>query len=132
MAAQFVRLKVEVIVSVFHPGDRARRTTSTIPVVMAAVADPVGSGLVAGHARPGGNVTGLTLMSTERVGKRLQLVRELIPKATRVAMLAYRGYTSATRPYLEQMRAAAQQMGVQLVVQEVNGELPSRTSSLGR
>jgi putative ABC transport system substrate-binding protein len=135
MAAQLVRLKVEVIVTVTTPAtEAARRTTSTIPVVMAAVADPVGSGLVAGHARPSGNVTGLTLMSTELVGKRLQLVRELIPKATRVAVLAYRGYTSATRPYLEAMRAAAQQMGVQLVVQEVNeaGDLPGAFTAMQR
>jgi putative ABC transport system substrate-binding protein len=135
MAAELVRLKVEVIVGVTTPGiEAARRATSTIPIVMAAVADPVGSGLVASIARPGGNVTGLTLMSTELVGKRLQLVRELLPKATRVAVLAYHGYTSATRPYLEQMRAAAQQMGVQLVVQEVKeaGDLPGAFTAMQR
>jgi putative ABC transport system substrate-binding protein len=135
MAAELVRLKVEVIVGVTTPViEVAKRATSTIPIVMAAVADPVGSGLVAGIARPGGNVTGLTLLSTELVGKRLQLVRELLPKATRVAVLSYHGYTSATRPYLEQMRAAAQQMGIQLVVQEVNdaGDLPGAFTAMQR
>ena len=119
LAADLVRLKVEVIVTAAAPTvEAARRATSTIPIVMAAVADPVGSGLVASLARPGGNVTGLTALSTELAGKRLQLARELVSKASRVAVLAYHG-TSATRLFLEQMRAAAQQIGVQLVVQEV-------------
>jgi len=134
LAAELVRLKVEVIVTAADPTiEAARRATSTIPIVMAAVADPVGSGLVTSLARPGGNVTGLTALSTELAGKRLQLVREVVPKATRVAVLAYHG-TSATRLFLEQMRAAAQQMGVQLVVQEVNeaGGLPGAFTTMQR
>jgi len=134
LAAELVRLKVEVIVTAAAPTiEAARRATSTIPIVMAAVADPVGSGLVTSLARPGGNVTGLTALSTELAGKRLQLVREVVPKATRVAVLAYHG-TSATRLFLEQMRAAAQQMGVQLVVQEVNeaGGLPGAFTTMQR
>jgi len=120
LAAELVRLKVEVIVTAAAPTiEAARRATSTIPIVMAAVADPVGSGLVANLARPGGNVTGLTALSTELAGKRLQLVHELVPKVTRVAVLAHHG-TSATPLFLEEMRSAAQQMKVQLVVQEVN------------
>jgi putative tryptophan/tyrosine transport system substrate-binding protein len=119
LSAELVRLKVEVIVGMATPiVEAAKRVTSTIPIVM-VVADPVGSGLVAGLARPGANVTGLSLVSTELAGKKLQLVRELLPKATRVAVLTYHGYTSPSRPYLEQMRAVAQQMGIQLVVQEV-------------
>jgi len=135
LAAELVRLKVEVIVGTATPTiEAARHATSTIPIVMTAVADPVGSGLVAGLARPGGNVTGLSLLSTELAGKKLQMVRELLPKATRVAVLAYHGYTSATRPYLEQMRAAAQQMGIQLVVQEVKeaGDLPGAFTAMQR
>jgi len=134
LAAELVRLKVEVIVTAAAPTiEAARRATSTIPIVMAAVADPVGSGLVTSLARPGGNVTGLTALSTDLAGKRLQLVREVVPKATRVAVLAYHG-TSATRLFLEQMRAAAQQMGVQLVVQEVNeaGGLPGAFTTMQR
>ena len=135
LAAELVRLKVEVIVGVSTPViEAAKRATSNIPIVMAAVADPVGSGLVASLARPGGNVTGLSLLSTELVGKRLQLVRELVPKATRVAVLDVLGYTSASRPYLEQMQAAAQQMGVQLVVHEVKeaGDLPGAFTAMQR
>ena len=134
LAAELVRLKVEVIVTAAAPTiEAARRATSTIPIVMAAVADPVGSGLVTSLARPGGNVTGLTALSTDLAGKRLQLVREVVPKATRVAVLAYHG-TSATRLFLEQMRAAAQQMGVQLAVQEVNeaGGLPGAFTTMQR
>jgi putative ABC transport system substrate-binding protein len=134
LAAELVRLKVDIIVTATTPGiAAAKRATSTIPIVMAAVADPVGSGLVAGLARPGGNVTGMTLMSTELAGKRLQLVRELLPKATRVAVLAHHG-TSATRLFIEQMRAAAQQTGVQLVVQEVSAaeDLPGAFGAMQR
>jgi len=119
LAADLVRLKVDVIVTAAAPTvEAARRATSTIPIVMAAAADPVGSGLVASLARPGANVTGLSALSTELTGKRLQLARELVPKATRVAVLAHRS-TSATSLFLEEMRAAAQHIGVQLVVQEV-------------
>jgi putative ABC transport system substrate-binding protein len=134
LAAELVRLKVEVIVTAVTPAaEAAKRATSTIPIVMPVVGDPVGSGLVASLARPGGNVTGLTLMSTELAGKRLQLVRELLPKATRVAVLAYRG-TSATRLFVEEMRGRAQQMGLQLVVQEVNeaGDLPGAFAAMQR
>jgi putative ABC transport system substrate-binding protein len=134
LAAELVRLKVDVIVAASTlPIEAAKRATSTIPIVMAAVADPVGSGLVTSLARPGGNVTGMTLMSTELVGKKLQLVRELLPKATRVAVLAYRS-ASATPRFLEQMRVAAQQIGVQLVVQEVSGaeDLPGAFATMQR
>jgi len=134
LAAELVRLKVEVIVTVVTPAaEAAKLATSTIPIVMAAVADPVGSGLVASLARPGGNVTGLALLSTELAGKRLQLVREFVPKATRVAVLALRG-TSATKLFVEEMRGRAQQMGIQLVVQEVNeaGDLPGAFAAMQR
>ena len=134
LAAELVRLKVDVIVtSAAPPIEAAKRATSSIPIVMAAAADPVGSGLVSSLARPGGNVTGLTALSTDLAGKRLQLARELVPKATRVAVLAYHG-TAATRLFLEQMRAAAQQLGIQLVVQEVNedGDLPGAFTAMQR
>ena len=134
LAAELVRLKVEMIVGFAAPIiEAARRATSTIPIVM-VVADPVGSGLVASLARPGANVTGLSVVSTELAGKKLQLVREILPRATRVAVLSYHGYASATRPYLEQMRAAAQQMGIQLAVQEVKeaGDLPGAFTAMQR
>jgi putative ABC transport system substrate-binding protein len=134
-AAELVRLKVEVIVAVATPSvEAAKGATTTIPIVMTSSGDPVGSGLVTSLARPGGNVSGLSLLSTELVGKRLQMVRELLPKATRVAVLDVRGYASVTKPYLEQMRAAAQQMGVQLVVHEVTeaGDLPGAFTAMQR
>jgi putative tryptophan/tyrosine transport system substrate-binding protein len=134
LAAELVKLKVEVLVTAAAPTiEAARRATSTIPIVMAAVADPVGSGLVASLARPGGNVTGLTALSTELAGKRLQLMGELVPKISRVAVLAYHG-TSVTRFFLEEMRAAAQHMKIQLVVQEVNesADLPPAFAAMQR
>ncbi len=136
LAKELVLLKVNIIVASSTPTiEAAKRATSTIPIVMVAVADPVGSGLVDGLARPGGNVTGLSLMSTDLAGRRLQLVRELLPKATRVAVLTYRGYTTPSKAYLEQMRAAAKQMGLLLVVQEVNeagDDLPGAFAAVER
>jgi len=129
LAAELVRLKVDVIVTAAAPAiEAARRATSSISIVMAAAA-----GLVASLAHPGANVTGLTALSTDLAGKRLQLARELVPKVTRVAVLAHHG-TSATRLFLEEMRAAAQQIGVQLVVQEVNeaGDLPGAFTTMQR
>ena len=120
MAAALVQLKVDVIVT--HAGlppAAAKRATSTIPIVTAATADPVGQGLVASLARPGGNLTGLSMLSTDLTGKRVQLLREFVPKATRVAVLAMKG-TPATPLLLAQIRTVAQQMGVTLVVQEIN------------
>jgi putative tryptophan/tyrosine transport system substrate-binding protein len=134
LAADLVRLKVEIIVAAGGPSiEAAKRATSTIPIVMAAVADPVGLHLVDSIARPGGNVTGLTLMSTELAAKKLQLLREFLPKATRVAILSG-GSVSAMSLYLEQMRAAAQQMGIQLFVQEVGeaGQLPAAFAAMQR
>ena len=96
-----------------------KRATSTIPIVMAASADPVGAGVVASLARPGGNVTGVTGNSAEVAGKRLQLLREVVPKANRVAALIWKDSITKLL-FLEQTRAAAQRIGITLVVQEVN------------
>ena len=80
LAAELVRLKVDVIVTSGTPIVLAtKRTTSVIPIVFAAAADPLGGGLVASLARPGGNVTGLSLQSTDLAGKRLELLREVVP-----------------------------------------------------
>jgi len=120
IAAALVQLKVDVIVtSAGLPPAAAKRATSTIPIVTAATADPVGQGLVASLARPGGNLTGLSMQSTDLTGKRVQLLREIVPKATRVAVLAMKG-TPATPLLLAQMRTVTQQMGLTLIVQEVN------------
>src|SRR3990172_7720715 len=80
LAADLVRLKVDIIVASATPVIQAAKdATRTIPIVMAAAGDPIATGLVASLARPGGNITGLTLLSTELAGKRLQLIKELVP-----------------------------------------------------
>ena len=88
LAAELVRLKPDVIVTPGTPASvAAKQATSTIPIVFAGVADAVGAGLVANFARPGGNITGLTGISAELGGKRLELLKEVTPKASRVAVL---------------------------------------------
>jgi len=88
LAAELVRLKPDVIVTPGTPASvAAKQATSTIPIVFAGVADAVGAGLVADFARPGGNITGLTGISAELGGKRLELLKEVAPKASRVAVL---------------------------------------------
>jgi putative ABC transport system substrate-binding protein len=87
LAAELARLKVEVIVTHTTPGSRAaKQATSTIPIVTATVGDPVGSGLIATLARPGGNLTGLSIVSPEITAKRLELIRETLPRIRRVAL----------------------------------------------
>jgi putative ABC transport system substrate-binding protein len=88
LAADLVRLKPDVIVTPTTPASlAAKQATSTIPIVFASVADAVGAGLVANLARPGGNITGLTSISAELGGKRLELLKGIAPKASRVAVL---------------------------------------------
>jgi putative ABC transport system substrate-binding protein len=94
---ELVRLKVDVIVTSATPAVRAAmRATNTIPIVFAAAADPVGTGIVPNLAHPGGNVTGMSLRSTDLAQKRLQLLRELLPGVTRVAVLGLRGPDAAS------------------------------------
>jgi putative ABC transport system substrate-binding protein len=88
LAAELVGLKVDVIYAfTTSPALAARQATTTIPIVFSGVGDPVGTGLVANLAHPGGNVTGLSVLATELSGKRLEMLREIIPTASRVAML---------------------------------------------
>jgi len=88
LVAELVRLKVDVIVaSGITATQAAQQATKTIPIVMAGVNDPIASGLVTSVARPGGNITGLSLTAPELVGKQLQLLREVVPKVSRVAVL---------------------------------------------
>jgi putative ABC transport system substrate-binding protein len=88
LAAELVRLKVDVIITSGDNGTRAvQKATTTIPIVMPNVGDPVEQGFVKSLARPGGNITGLTTISAELSGKRLELIKELFPKASLVAVL---------------------------------------------
>src|SRR5262245_18038950 len=114
LAAELVRLKVDIIVSSGPTSThQAKKATSTIPIVMAFDDDPVGSGLVASLARPGGNITGLSTLSPELTGKQLELLKETIPKLSRVAVLG-----TSTRPGtaqgLTETELAAGALGVRL------------------
>ena len=121
LAANLVLFKVDVIVAVGDPAiDAARHATSTIPIVMVASDDPVGSGLVASLARPGGNLTGLSALSPELSGKRLELLREAIPGASRVAVLVNPA-DPAKAFDVRDIQTTAQALGVQLQTMEVRG-----------
>ena len=88
LAAELVRLKVDVIVTAGPASTRsAKEATATIPIVMANDDDPIGTGFVASLARPGGNITGLSTLSPEISGKQLELLKEIVPKLSRVAVL---------------------------------------------
>ena len=114
LAAELVRLKVEVIVAVTGLATQAaQQATRTIPIVMLLVADPVGSGLVASLARPGGNVTGLTGMSPDLVGKQFQLLKGVVPEVSRVAILRHPD-NAASPALLREAEAAARILGVRL------------------
>jgi putative tryptophan/tyrosine transport system substrate-binding protein len=118
LAAELVRLKVDVIVAQGPPApEAAQRATSTIPIVMTVHQDPVGSGLVASLARPGRNVTGLSVLTTELVGKRLQLLKEAVPGISRVAVLWDPTHPTAALQ-LREAEVAARSLKVQLQVLE--------------
>ena len=88
LAAELVKLKVDVIVTRgTNAGLAAKHTTSAIPIVMASGGDPVEAGLVASLARPGGNITGMNSLSPELIGKRLELLKDVVPKLARVGVL---------------------------------------------
>ncbi len=114
LAADLVRLKVDVIVTAVSPDAvAAQKATRVIPIVMAAAPDPVAIGLVESLARPGGNITGLSQMSLELAGKRLELLKEMIPSLSRVAVLWNAQGTASTVGWKE-IQQPARQLGVQL------------------
>jgi len=113
-AAELVRLKVDIIVTSLTPTAlAAKQATSDIPIVMAAAGDPVQTGLVASLTRPGGNVTGISAASADIAGKSLELVREVIPTARRVAVLAVQSDAFA-RPFLEQVTEGAKALNFEV------------------
>ena len=113
-AAELVRLEPDVIVAHFTPAAvAAKAATTTIPIVMAPAGAPVETGLVTSLARPGGNVTGLSSMAAEFGGKRLDLLRQVVPNLSRVGVLAL-STNPFTRPFLSDMDTAATSTGVQL------------------
>jgi putative ABC transport system substrate-binding protein len=119
IAAELVALKVDVIVTDgVATALAAKRTTSVIPIVFAVAGDPIGTGLVASLARPGGNVTGLSNQAADLAAKRLELVREVIPNLRRLAVMAYAGYPGAVLEVSE-IQAAARALGVDVAVFEI-------------
>jgi len=121
LVADLVRLPVDVIVAVAASVATVKRTTSTIPVVMTGSEDPVGTGLVASLARPGGNITGLSLQLVELTPKRLELLKQLIPTKAPVAVL----FDTIGRAYWESAAAAAREHGWTVMALEISqpGEL---------
>lgn len=119
LAAELVKLKVDVIAAMGTPAtEAAKQATKTIPIVMESLSDVVASGLVSNLARPDGNITGVSGFSPELSGKRLELLREIIPRVERIGVLLNRA-NAATVPVLRATEAAAQQMRMRLYVVEV-------------
>jgi len=134
LAADLVRLKVDVIVGVGEQAIRAaQQATRTIPIVIAAIVDPVATGLVASLARPGGNVTGLSLMVPELVGKQFELLKEVVPKVSRVALL-WNPANPAGAPQLREAEGAARALAVRLQPLEARGpkEIDSAFAAMTR
>ena len=113
-AAEFVQQKADVIVTYGAAALTFKRVTASIPIVLAVANDPVGIGLVASLPRPGGNVTGLSLQATDAVGKRLELLREVVPGLRRLAILFDAGYP-ATALEMGNVQAGARSVGLEVV-----------------
>ena len=114
LATDLVRQPVDIIVATFTPcALAAKQATTTIPIVMAVVADPVGAGLVQSLARPGGNITGFSNMAAETAGKSVELLRDMLPQLRRVAVLA-NPVDAFTRPLLEQVHLAGRTTGIEI------------------
>jgi putative ABC transport system substrate-binding protein len=113
VAAEFVRLKVDVIVTGGSAIPAAIQATSTIPIVFALAVDPITEGIITNLARPGGNVTGLSLMSSEIASKRLIILSEVIPGLSRVAVLGNVGYAGAVDE-MREVQTAAKALGVEI------------------
>ncbi|HJV55920.1 MAG TPA: ABC transporter substrate-binding protein [Methylomirabilota bacterium] len=121
LAAELVRLKADVIVTAAVPAiQAAKEATSTIPIIMAVVVDPVATGLVASLARPGGNITGLSAMTPELVGKQLEMLREVAPKVSRAAVL-WNPANAGNPPQLRAAELAARGLGMRLQAVEARG-----------
>ena len=119
IADEFVRMKVDAIVTAGTEATfAAKRATSAIPIVFGASADPVGTGLVASLAKPGGNVTGLSLQNTDLAGKRFALLREVVPHMTRLAILFAAGERNSELE-LKQVQAPAGSFGLTVVTLEI-------------
>jgi len=127
IAAEFVRMKVDVIVTSSTPNTLAtKKATSEIPIIFASAGDPVGGGLVASLARPGGNVTGLSIQGAEITGKRIQLLREALHPLSRLAIMG-NGDNSAVVAEMRETQAAAEKLGLNATTFEIR-----RSEDIGR
>src|SRR5262245_7405668 len=125
LAAELVRLKVDLIVITGGPsGLVAKKATTSIPIVMAMVGDPVGEGLVASLARPGGNVTGLSSLAVELNTKRLEILKDAVPKLARVGLLRPPGGRIAQNLQLDDLRPAA--LALKLKLEEIETQLDAK------
>jgi len=134
LASELVSLKVDVIVVATTPAiQAAKQATGTIPIVMTAVVDPVATGFVASLARPGRNITGLSMMSSDLVGKQMQLLKELVPKISRVALL-WNPANPSNAPQLRRAQDAASALAVRLQPLEARGpdEIDSAFAAMTR
>jgi ABC-type uncharacterized transport system substrate-binding protein len=133
IAAEFVRLKVDVIVTSGGVLSAVKQATSTIPIVFAVANDPVGAGFVSSLARPSGNITGLSLQTTDLAAKRLELLREIAPGIRRFGILANIGNAAAV-PEIDEVRAAARILGLEAVTSEIRQaeDITSAFTAFGR
>ena len=122
LAAELLQSKVDVVISASTEAILALRGQSkTVPIVMAPISDPIGNGLVVSFPRPGGNVTGVTLFSNELAGKRLELLRQIAPKITRLAVLIQRDHPPSTT-FVRETEAGARPLGFRLHVVQTRAE----------
>jgi putative ABC transport system substrate-binding protein len=134
LAADLVRQQVAVIIATGVGVFVAKAATATIPVVFVTAEDPVRLGLVASIARPGGNLTGVNLFNTEVVAKRLDLLRELVPRAARIAVLVNPADVASTETTVKDAKAAAPAIGLQIQFLHANtvGEIDSAFETMAR
>ena len=137
LVAELIQLKVDVLVLVTSPAIRAAKTaTKTIPIVMVTTADPVAAGLVDSLARPGGNITGVTRITRDLNGKRLELLKDVVPTTSRVGVLLQEGSTSGGIHFKE-YETAARALNIELQSLGVRGQKPDfeaafQTAAKGR
>jgi putative ABC transport system substrate-binding protein len=134
VADELVRMKVDVIFATSAPVIRAaKNATNTIPIVMPAVSDPVGSGFIASLARPGGNITGMSAMILELDGKRLELLREIAPRVSRIAFLTY-GTDATARRNVKEVADTGRRLGLRIQPLGIRDakDLESAFSAMGR
>jgi putative tryptophan/tyrosine transport system substrate-binding protein len=117
-AAEFVRLKVDVIVATGGAVRAVKQATSAIPIVFPVATDPVGSGFVESLARPGGNATGSSLQGTDLVGKRIELLRAVLPNLHRLAIMANANYSAAVLE-MRKVQATANKLNIEAITFEI-------------